>query len=28
MKTQQDNAGLDPGQAALILTYLQIQSGH
>jgi hypothetical protein len=28
MKAQQDNAALDPGQAALILTYLQIQSGH
>lgn len=27
MKTQADNAGLDPGQAALITTYLQIQSG-
>ena len=28
MKTQADNAGLDPGQAALITTYLQVQSGH
>jgi hypothetical protein len=28
MKTQADNAGLDPGQAALVTTYLQVQSGH
>jgi hypothetical protein len=28
MKTQADNAGLDPGSTALILTYLQVQSGH
>lgn len=27
MKKQADNAGLDPGQTALILTYLQVQSG-
>ena len=27
MKTQADNAGLDPGQTALITTYLQVQSG-
>lgn len=27
MKTQADNAGLDPGQTALITVYLQIQSG-
>lgn len=27
MKTQADNAGLDPGETALILTYLQTQSG-
>ena len=28
MKTQADNAGLDPGQTALLTTYLQVQSGH
>lgn len=27
MKTQSGNAGLDPGQTALITTYLQVQSG-
>lgn len=27
MKTQAGNAGLDPGQTALITTYLQVQSG-
>jgi trimethylamine-N-oxide reductase cytochrome c-type subunit TorC len=28
MKTQADNAGLDPGQTALITAYLQVESGH